>query len=70
MHILILVIIPRLFNLIVRRGLVISSLFEYKKIYLVRPFYGKIIQSSSGPRHLFTIPLKDSHLFKITESSN
>ena len=25
----------------------------------------KIIQSSRGPRHLFTNLLKDSHLFKI-----
>ena len=28
---------------------------------------GEIIQSSGGPRHLFTIPLKDYHLFKIAE---
>ena len=28
---------------------------------------GEIIQSSGGPRHLPTIPLKDSHLFKIAE---
>ena len=28
----------------------------------------EIIQSSSGPRHLSTIPLKDSYLFKIVES--
>ena len=70
MHILILVIIPRLFNLIVRRGFVLSSLFEYKKIYLVRPFYGKIIQFSDGPCHLFTVSLKNFHMFKIAESSN
>ena len=34
-------------------------------------YYGEsreIIQSSSGPRHLFTISLKDSHLLKIAES--
>ena len=29
---------------------------------------GEIIQSSSGLRHLFIIPLKDFHLFKIAES--
>ena len=29
---------------------------------------GEIIQSSGGPGHLSTIPLKNSHLFKITES--
>ena len=28
----------------------------------------EIIQSSSGPRHLSTISLKDSYLFKIAES--
>ena len=26
------------------------------------------MQSSSGPHHLSTIPLKDSHLFKIADS--
>ena len=29
---------------------------------------GEIIQSFSGTHHLSTIPLKDSHLFKIAES--
>ena len=29
---------------------------------------GEIIESSSGPRHLSTIPLKNFHLFKIAES--
>ena len=29
---------------------------------------GEIIQPSSGPHHLSTIPLKNSHLFKIAES--
>ena len=29
--------------------------------------FKEIIQSSSGPRHLFNIPLKDSHLFKIAK---
>ena len=29
---------------------------------------GEIIKSSSGPRHLSTIPLKNFHLFKITKS--
>ena len=28
---------------------------------------GKIIQFHGGPCHLSAIPLKDSHLFKITE---
>ena len=32
------------------------------------PKIGEIIQSSCGPRHLSTIPLKDSYLFKIFES--
>ena len=30
-------------------------------------FLGEIIQSFGGPRHLSTIPLKDSYLFKIVE---
>ena len=29
---------------------------------------GEIIQLSDGSRHLSTIPLKESHLFKITKS--
>ena len=29
---------------------------------------GEIIQSSGGPHYLSAIPLKDSHLFKISES--
>ena len=29
---------------------------------------GEIIESSGGPRHLSTIPLKNFHLFKIAES--
>ena len=32
------------------------------------PIWGEIIQSSGGPRHLSTIPLKDSYLFKMAES--
>ena len=28
----------------------------------------KLYGPYGGPRHLFTIPLKDSHLFKIVES--
>ena len=31
-------------------------------------FIREIIESSSGPRHLSTIPLKNFHLFKIAES--
>ena len=31
------------------------------------PLAREIIQSSNGPRYLSTIPLKDSHLFKIAE---
>ena len=30
--------------------------------------FGEIIQSFGGSRHMSTIPLKDSHLFKIVES--
>ena len=33
-----------------------------------QPILREVIQSSGGSRHLSTIPLKDSHLFKITES--
>ena len=29
---------------------------------------GEIIESSDGSRHLFIIPLKNFHLFKIVES--
>ena len=29
---------------------------------------GEIIESSNGPRHLFSIPLKNFNLFKIAES--
>ena len=29
---------------------------------------GEIIESSGGPRHLYTIPLKTFHLFRIAES--
>ena len=29
---------------------------------------GEIIESSGGPRHLSTIPLKNFHLFKIAKS--
>ena len=32
------------------------------------PISGEIIESSSEPRHLFIIPLKNFHLFKIAES--
>ena len=38
-----------------------------KKKNYVRKF-GEIIQSSNRPRHMFIIPLKDFHLFKIAES--
>ena len=30
--------------------------------------YGEIIKSFGGPRYLFTIPLKNFHLFKIAKS--
>ena len=33
-----------------------------------QPILREVIQSSGEPRHLSTIPLKDSHLFKIVES--
>ena len=53
-----------------------SSVLELPGIFecvFVSKFYhplnlGEIIQSFSKPHHLSTIPLKDSHLFKITES--
>ena len=32
------------------------------------PTVQEIIESSGGPRHLSTIPLKNFHLFKIAES--
>ena len=34
----------------------------------LHPISGEIIESSSGPRHLSTIPLKNFLLFKIAES--
>jgi len=37
-------------------------------VSLVFPTMREIIESSGGPCHLFTIPLKNFHLFKIVES--
>ena len=41
---------------------------EVKKRMPTKAEFGEIIQSSGGPRHLSTILLKGSHLFKIAES--
>ena len=48
------------------------KLSQYDDVLRIQLFnassIGEIIPSSGGPCHLSTIPLKDSHLFKIAES--
>ena len=61
----------------IRRARKMDELMDYDSLSLFpnarlppklkMPTLGEIIQSSSGPRHLSTIPLKNSHLFKIAE---
>ena len=52
-----------------------ALLYDYHDHFMhqcntIHPRDGEIIRSSGGPRHLSTIPLKNSHLFKIVELEN
>ena len=58
----------RIFSVIISQGLVTYFLKEANVVYKRFQALEKLYSPHDGQRHLSTIPIKDSHLFKIGKS--